>query len=104
MGVNEGETAAGIFGRSSRWYGQGRNFRRKKHGALERFADLLAEHTDQADLDAGRNLATGKPLAEGAELDPGGNVRLCAQRLGVKPAAGNAMLQRMRQRLGPQAC
>lgn len=86
MGVGEGESARGIWGNSSRSYGQGRNFRRgrKPTGALDRFAELLSEH----DLETG---------------DLGGNVRLCAQRMGIKPAHGNTMLQRIRQRLGPQA-
>lgn len=99
----EGESARGIFGRTSRFSGQGYNFYRRKTGALDRFAELLSEHIDQDDLDAGRNLATGKPLPDGATLDPGGNVPEVARRLGVKGSQGNAMLQRLRQRLGWQA-
>jgi hypothetical protein len=101
MGLS-GESSKGIFPNSTRYYGQGRNFRRGM-GALERFAEQLSRHIDQADLDAGRNLATGEKLPDGAELDPGGNAKEAAQRIGAKAAQGNAMLQRIRQRLGPQA-
>lgn len=59
--------------------GHGRNFRvGRPIGAIERFAELLSEH----DVEAG---------------DPGGNVAACARRMGLKPAQGNAMLQRIRR-------
>ena len=78
----EGESAKGLFSTA----GHGRNFRRgrRSSGAIDRFAQLLSEH----------DLKTG---------DPGGDVRACAQRLGVKTQAGHAMLQRIRRGLGPQA-
>lgn len=79
----EGVSAKGIFSTS----GCGRNFRHRrfpKPGALDRFAQLLSEH----DLETG---------------DKGGDVRAVAQRMGIKPQAGHAMLQRIRRGLGPQA-
>jgi hypothetical protein len=104
MGVSEGETSRGIFANSAPRYGGRRlNWARRHMGALDRFAEQLSRHIDQADLDAGRNLATGEPLPAGAELDPGGNCKLAATRSGAKESQGNAMLQRIRQRLGPQA-
>lgn len=78
----EGESARGLFQTA----GNGRNFRRRRRtgDALARFAEELSKH----------NLLTG---------DKGGNVVECAKRLGIKPAQGNAMLQRIRRRLGDQA-
>lgn len=104
MSVDEGQSARGVFATSAPKYGGRRwAWRQRQLGALDRFADALSEHIDQADLDAGRNLATGKPLPDGQELDPGGNVPACSRQIGVKPGQGNAMLQRIRQRLGRQA-
>jgi hypothetical protein len=71
--------------------------------ALDRFAELLAEHIDEADLQAGRVLATGKELGPRAALDPGGNAAASARRMGLKGQTGNGMLQRIRKRLGDQA-
>lgn len=97
---SEGESARGIFNTRA----QGRNFRvgRRKPDALERFAELLSEHTDEADLAAGYNLASGGPL-NANRLDPGGNAGRSAQRMGLKAQSGNGMLQRIRKRLGRQA-
>lgn len=99
----EGETARGIFYTA----GQGRNFRRRKkkggRDALARFAEALSWHVDEDDLAAGRNLATGEKLMRGQKLDPGGNPRVAAVCAGLKAENGNAMLQRIRRRLGPQA-
>lgn len=79
--MGEGEySGKGLF--SSR--GQGRNFHRRKLGALDRFAELMSEH----DTETG---------------DRGGDARACAQRMGLKAASGNGLLQRIRKRLGPQA-
>jgi len=104
MDVGEGRDGRGVFGYTA---SHGRAFRfarnRQRLDSLDRFAAMLAEHTDQADLDAGMNLATGAQLEPGAALDPGGDVAACAQRMGLKPQSGNGMLHRIRQRLGPQA-
>lgn len=51
---------------------------------IDRFAELLSEH----DADAGNR---------------GGHVADCARRMGISPAQGNGILQRMRRDLGPQA-
>jgi hypothetical protein len=61
--------------------------------ATERFAELLSEHMDEEDIAAGR----------ATQLDPGGDVAKTARRMGIKPANANAILQRIRRRLGPQA-
>lgn len=98
----EGESSRGIFYTA----GGGRNYRRRprKGGdALARFAEALSHHVDKDDLAAGRNLATGASLDRGQKLDPGGNPRVAAQRVGLKPESGNGMLQRLRKRLGDQA-
>jgi hypothetical protein len=99
--VVEGESAKGIFYTG----GQGRNFRRRKRSgdALSRFADALSWHIDLADVEAGENLATGESLLPNTQPDPGGNPRVAARCVGIKPEQGNAMLQRIRRRLGPQA-
>jgi hypothetical protein len=80
-----GVTAKGIFGGSA---SGGRAFsayrRRKAMDATERFAELLSEH----DLETG---------------DPGGDVGRVSRRMGISPKNGNAMLQRIRRKLGPQA-
>lgn len=103
MGLS-GESGRGIFANTAPRYGGRRwNWARRKMGALDRFAEELSHHIDQADLDAGRDLATGAELPAGATLDPGGHVPTCSARVGVKPGQGNAMLQRIRQRLGDQA-
>lgn len=85
--------ATGLFSTSS----QGRNFRRRRSTngdrSIDRFADLLAEHTDADDIAAGR----------GTQLDPGGDVRKAAIALGLAPESGNGMLQRLRRDLGRQA-
>jgi hypothetical protein len=78
-----GQSAKGLFDSA----GNGRNFRvRRRRGmdALDRFAELLSHH----------DLTTG---------DHGGDARACARRMGLNPASGNGMLQRLRRRLGPQA-
>lgn len=87
--------ATGIFDTSRK---QGLNFRRRRSPAagdrqIDRFADLLAEHIDQADIDAGR----------GDRLDPGGDARKAARELGMAGQSGNGMLQRLRRDLGWQA-
>lgn len=51
---------------------------------IDRFAELIAEH----------DIATG---------DRGGDPRKAARRMGLDPARGNSLLQRLRQDLGPQA-
>jgi len=51
-------------------------------GALDRFADLLAEHGPD---------------------DKGGDVMACAVKLGCSYTYANAMLQRIRKKLGWQA-
>lgn len=84
MGVG---SAKGIFAAtaSSGRAFNGKRFKTKtKQGALDRFAMELARH----------DLATG---------DEGGDVRAAAIRAGCKPQQGNAMLQRLRKRLGWQA-
>ena len=87
MAIEEGQDAKGIFGGSAPRYGGRRfNWQRRRLGALDRFAELLSEH----DADEGGT-------------NRGGNVAECARRMGIKPSAGNAMLQRIRKRLGPQA-
>lgn len=77
-----GQSAKGLFDSA----GNGRNFRRRRSGldALDRFAELLSQH----DLETG---------------DRGGDPRASARRMGLSPASGNGMLQRLRRRLGPQA-
>lgn len=78
-------SAKGLFGGSA---SGGRAFaayrRRQALDATQRFAELLSQH----DLETG---------------DPGGNVVKCSQRMGLKPQQGNAILQRIRRGLGPQA-
>lgn len=101
-----GESSVGVFATTAsggRAF-NGRRFHKGKgrKGALDRFADELARHIDQADLDAGRVLATGQPLPAD-QLDPGGDVQRAARRAGCKSQQGNAMLQRIRKKLGPQA-
>ena len=85
MDAAEGFSSKGIFGGTA---SGGRAFRayrrRSKLDATDRFAEELSRH----------DLLTG---------DPGGNVVECSRRMGVKPTQGNAMLQRIRKRLGPQA-
>lgn len=80
--MDEGQSARGIFQTA----GNGRNFRRRRGtgDALSRFALELSKH----------DLLTG---------DKGGNVVEVSRRLGINPSQGNAMLQRIRRRLGPQA-
>lgn len=98
----EGQTGKGLFSSAS----GGRafnNHRRRRLSSIDHFAQLLSEHIDDQDLAAGRNLATGEALPAHAQLDLGGNVASCARRLGLKPANGNGLLQRIRQRLGDQA-
>jgi hypothetical protein len=70
----EGESGKGIFDTA----GNGRNFRRRRKSGdtLSRFAEALSRH---------------------------GNPRLAAQEIGLDPSSGNGLLQRIRQRLGPQA-
>lgn len=93
----EGESAKGIFGGSSPKYGGRRwNWAKRNQSALDRFAEALSKHVDQDDLDEGR-------VEPGTALDPGGNPREAAKQIGLKPESGNGMLQRLRQRLGPQA-
>lgn len=100
MGPDE-YSSKGIFNTP----GGGRNFRRRRRGidTLSRFAELLSEHVDEDDVEAGKVLATGRPLGPDPKPDPGGNPRVAAVRMGLKPDSGNGMLQRIRQRLGPQA-
>lgn len=89
-------SAKGIFGAtaSSGRAFNGKRFRTKtRPGALDRFATELSKHTDQDDIDAGRGIV----------LDPGGDVRACANAIGAKSQQGAAMLQRIRKRLGWQA-
>lgn len=56
----------------------------RERNRLDQFAELLAHH----DLESGH---------------PGGDVPECARAMGLRPVDGNAMLQRIRKRLGPQA-
>lgn len=89
-----GVTAKGIFGGSATGGRAFRSFRRrKKMDAVDRFAELLSEHMDEDDVKAGR----------ATHLDPGGDVVKCSRRMGITPRNGNAMLQRIRRRLGSQA-
>lgn len=55
----------------------------KRLRQLDQFAELLSHH----------DAATG---------DPGGNAAECARRLGLDPATGNGMLQRLRRELGAE--
>lgn len=88
MDMEVGLSSRGIFGTTAsggRAF-NGKRFRKKTQaGALDRFAEELSKH----------DLATG---------DPGGDARVAARRAGCKAAQGNAMLQRIRKRLGWQAC
>ncbi len=77
-----GESSVGVFATTAsggRAF-NGRRFHKGKgrKGALDRFAEELAN-------------------------DPSGNVRTAAIRAGCKAQQGNAMLQRIRKRLGWQA-
>ncbi len=81
MGVEE-YTGKGLF--SSAGAGRAFRHRRRKTGALDRFAEELSHHS----------------IADG---DLGGDARASAQRAGCRPEQGNAMLQRIRKRLGWQA-
>ena len=81
----EGHTAKGIFGGSASGGRAFRTYRRRKAmDATERFAELLSKH----DLETG---------------DHGGNVQRVSRQMGITSQNGNAMLQRIRRRLGPQA-
>lgn len=81
MGAEE-LTGKGIF--SSAGSGRAFRHRRRKSGALDRFAEELAKHS----------------VPDG---DPGGDARASAQRAGCRPEQGNVMLQRIRKKLGWQA-
>lgn len=88
--------ATGLF--SNRSANQGLNFRARRRAprgerTIDQFAERLSEHTDAADIAAGRGL----------RLDPGGDVRVAARFAGCDAASGNGMLQRLRRDLGPQA-
>lgn len=97
---DEEYTGKGIFSSA----GNGRSFRRRRRSdTLHRFAEALSEHVDEDDIAAGQLLATGVPIYPGAKPDPGGNPRIAARRIGLKPETGNGLLQRIRKRLGPQA-
>lgn len=92
MGAQDvGSSAKGVFHTPTTSHRY--NWRRKHQGALDRFAAELAKHSDQGDVDAGR----------ATELDPGGDTRACARRIGARPEQGPLMLQRIRKRLGWQA-
>lgn len=87
MDMEVGASARGVFATtaSSGRAFNGKRFRPKgQSGALDRFAEELSKH----DTETG---------------DKGGNVRSCARRAGCNAAQGNAMLQRIRKRLGWQA-
>jgi hypothetical protein len=89
-----GVTAKGIFGGSASGGRAFRSYRRKRQmDATHRFAELLSEHMDEEDIAAGR----------ATKLDPGGDVAKTARRMGISAQNGNAMLQRIRRKLGPQA-
>ena len=89
-----GVTAKGIFGGSATGGRAFRSYRKRAAmDATHRFAELLSEHMDEEDIAAGR----------ATELDPGGDVVKTSRRMGISPKNGNAMLQRIRRRLGPQA-
>lgn len=60
---------------------------------LDIFAAYMAEHTDADDVRAGR----------GRRIDPGGDAKHAAARLGLSPGTGPGMLQRLRRELGWQA-
>lgn len=64
-----------------------------KGSLTDRLAAELEIHVDADDIAAGR----------GTELDPGGNVRRCGERLGLNLARSNSLFQGIRHRLGPQA-
>ncbi len=87
MGAEDvGSSAKGIFGGTATG---GRAFavwrhKKQRQGALDRFAEELARH----------DLSTG---------DHGGDVRAAAIRAGCKAQQGQAMLQRLRKRIGWQA-
>lgn len=89
-----GESAKGIFGGSATG---GRAFsayrKRRAMDATHRFAELLSEHMTEEDVAAGR----------ATHLDRGGDVAKVSRRMGISSANGNAMLQRIRKRLGWQA-
>lgn len=96
----EGESGKGIFHTA----GHGRNFRRRpKSNSLARFAEALSLHIDEDDIAASEVLATGAPLPPNAKADPGGNVRLAARSIGLRPESGNSLLQTIRRQLGEQA-
>lgn len=85
-------SAKGIFAATS---SRGLNFgsKRRKGDTLDRFAEELSKHSTPEDVAAGTALV----------VDEGGNAGECAVRIGLKRASGNGLLQRIRQRLGPQA-
>lgn len=95
MDMEVGRSAKGLFRTTASGGRAFTAFRRRQNrlGALDRFAEELSKHTDQEDIDAGR----------GTALDPGGDCRVCARRIGARAEQGNAMLQRIRKRLGWQA-
>jgi len=83
-----GQSSVGVFATTAsggRAF-NGRRFHkgRGRKGALDRFAEELAKH----------DTVTG---------DLGGDVRVAATRAGCKAQQGNAMLQRLRKKLGWQA-
>jgi hypothetical protein len=85
MDMEVGRSAKGLFGTTASGGRAFTAFRRKQQmGALDRFAEALSKH----DLETG---------------DKGGDARSSAVRIGCSPAQGQAMLQRIRKRLGPQA-
>ena len=75
----------GVFN-ATRAYGSALQYRRRleRSRKIDQFADLLAEH----DADAG---------------EPGGNITVCATKMGITPKEGNEIMQRIRRALGPQA-
>jgi hypothetical protein len=97
MEQRDGESARGVFDNSSPRYGGRRwNWQRRKLDSLDRFAEALSQHVTEEDVASGR-------APPGTSVDPGGNPRESAQRIGLLPSSGNGMLQRIRRRLGPQA-
>jgi hypothetical protein len=73
------------------------NWNRRRMDSLDRFAEALSYHVTQEDVDKGL-------IPPGTEVTAGGNPRLAAQKIGLKGETGNGLLQRIRKRLGPQAC
>jgi hypothetical protein len=56
---------------------------------IDRFAELLSEHTTPEDA-----------AAAGVPADPGGDVRAIAEKLGITTQYGHTLLYKLRTKLG----